>query len=189
LQEKSALRKQMKEKIRSLSAKQKNEYDAQIAENLYALPVWQQAETIGITISRENEINTKPIIEKAWQEGKTVCVPKCDPQEKTMTFRAIRSFDQLESVYFGLQEPIVAMTEEVASRQIDVMIVPGVCFSKAGYRIGYGGGYYDRYLQHFWRPTISLAYSFQVVNHVPFEAHDIPVDMIVTNEKVMMCDE
>lgn len=189
MQEKKAIREQMKARLQQLTTEEKRAYDEQIAEKLYDLPVWQQAKTVALTVSKGYEVNTKLIIEKAWQEGKTVCVPKCDPKTKTMTFRAIRSFSQLESVYFGLQEPIEAITQKFSPREIDVMIVPGICFSKNGYRIGYGGGYYDRYLQYVSKPTISLAYAFQVVDHFPTEPHDIPVDMIITNEKVMICRE
>ncbi|WP_027407800.1 5-formyltetrahydrofolate cyclo-ligase [Anoxybacteroides tepidamans] len=189
MEEKKAIRMQIQKRLRQLDETEKRIYDQQIAEKLYELPVWQQATTIGITVSKGHEVNTKPIIEKAWQEGKIVCVPKCDPALKTMTFRAIRSFDQLESVYFGLQEPIEAITEEISAGDISVMIVPGVCFSEDGYRIGYGGGYYDRYLQHFLKPTISLAYHFQIVPQLPVEPHDIPVGMIITNDKVIVCHE
>ncbi|MBB5324709.1 5-formyltetrahydrofolate cyclo-ligase [Anoxybacillus tepidamans] len=189
MQEKKVIREQMKARLQQLTTETKRAYDEQIARKLYDLPVWQQAKTVALTVSKSHEVNTKPIIEKAWQEGKTVCVPKCDPKTKTMTFRAICSFSQLESVYFGLQEPIEAITKKIYPREIDVIIVPGICFSKDGYRIGYGGGYYDRYLQHVSNSTISLAYAFQVVDHLPTEPHDISVDMIITNEKVMVCDE
>jgi 5-formyltetrahydrofolate cyclo-ligase len=189
MQEKKTLREQMKARLQQLTAEEKQVYDKEIAKTLYTLPLWQKAATIAITISRGNEVNTRPIIEKAWQEGKRVSVPKCDPAKKTMTFREIHSFSQLESVYFGLWEPIEAMTKEVVASEIDFMIVPGVCFSKNGYRIGYGGGYYDRYLQHFSQPTISLAYTMQVVENLPSEPHDIPVKMIITNDEVIVCDE
>ncbi|MBA2873481.1 5-formyltetrahydrofolate cyclo-ligase [Thermaerobacillus caldiproteolyticus] len=189
MEDKKTIRQQMKARLQQLTDEQKQAYDKEIARNLYALPLWQNATTIGITISRGIEVNTKPIIEKAWQAGKAVAVPKCDPVTKTMRFREICSFSQLESVYFDLWEPIAAVTREVAADDIDVMIVPGICFSRNGYRIGYGGGYYDRYLQHFSQTTISLAYTFQVIDDIPSEPHDIPVQQIITNDEVIVCDE
>ncbi|ANB60452.1 5-formyltetrahydrofolate cyclo-ligase [Anoxybacteroides amylolyticum] len=186
---KTFIREQMRERLRQLTPEAKRAYDGQIAARLYAFPVWQRATTVALTISKGQEINTTPLIENAWKEGKIVCVPKCYPTTKTMTFRAIRSFDQLETVYFGLSEPIEAVTDEIAPEAIDVMIVPGICFSIDGYRIGYGGGYYDRYLQQVKSPTVSLAYPFQVMEQLPIEPHDIPVDYIITNEKVIVCHE
>ncbi|MCZ0754619.1 5-formyltetrahydrofolate cyclo-ligase [Anoxybacillus sp. J5B_2022] len=189
MEEKQRIREQMKARLHELTVEEKRAYEEQMVRNLYALPLWQEAQTVALTIAKRHEINTIPMIENAWQTGKTVCVPKCDPATKTMTFRAIRSFAQLETVYFGLQEPIEALTDEVKPAAIDLMVVPGICFSKDGYRIGYGGGYYDRYLQQVKKPTISLAYAFQVVDHLPTEPHDLPVDIIITNEKVIVCHE
>ena len=97
----------------------------------------------------ENEVNTYPIIEKAWEEGKKVVVPKCNKEARTMSFRKISNFDQLETVYMNLREPIPALTEEVNADEIDLQIVPGVAYTERGERIGYGGGYYDRYLMHY----------------------------------------
>ena len=110
---------------------------------------WAEAKTIGITLSMENEVNTYPIIEKAWKEGKRVVVPKCNKETRTMSFRQISNFDQLETVYMNLREPIPALTEEVNADEIDLQIVPGVAYTERGERIGYGGGYYDRYLVHY----------------------------------------
>jgi 5-formyltetrahydrofolate cyclo-ligase len=189
MEEKKEIRKKVKQLLEQLTEKEKQAYSRAIAEKLYALSAWEKAKCIGITISRGNEVNTLPIIKKAWHEGKKVCVPRCNPAEKTMVFRELQSFEQLESVYFGLLEPIENMTTEVRAHDIDLMIVPGVCFSKDGYRIGYGGGYYDRYLPYFSQTTVSLAYSMQIVDKVPTEPHDIPVQLIITNDEVIVCND
>jgi 5-formyltetrahydrofolate cyclo-ligase len=189
MEEKRKMRNKVKQLLTQLTDKEKQEYSKAIAEKLYALSLWEKAKCIGITISRGNEVHTLPIIETAWCQGKKICVPKCHPNEKTMVFREIHSLAQLESVYFGLLEPIEEITKEVAAAEIDLMIVPGIVFARDGYRIGYGGGYYDRYLQQFTNTTISLAYSVQIVARVPAEQHDIPVQMIITNDEVIVCDE
>jgi 5-formyltetrahydrofolate cyclo-ligase len=189
MEEKKQIRKRMQAKLQQLTDEEKQTYDKQIAEKLYELPQWKNADTIAITISKGKEIDTIPIIKQAWSEGKTVSVPKCDPTTKSMAFRQITSFSQLESVYFGLLEPIETVTSEVNKSDMDIIIVPGICFSKNGYRIGYGGGYYDRYLQHVSALTVSLAYCFQVVDSLPIEEHDVPVQMIITNEGVIQCNE
>ena len=181
-EEKVRLRKQIIEHMNSLSEEQYTTLSEQIAFSLYAQKEWAEAKTIGITLSMENEVNTYPIIEKAWEEGKKVVVPKCNKGTRTMSFRKISNFDQLEIVYMNLREPIPARTEEVNADDIDLQIVPGVAYTERGERIGYGGGYYDRYLLHYKGKTLSLAYSFQIVEHIPVEPFDKNVEKIITEK-------
>ncbi|AZJ22364.1 5-formyltetrahydrofolate cyclo-ligase [Bacillus wiedmannii] len=181
-EEKVRLRKQIIEHMNSLSEERYTTLSEQIAFSLYAQKEWAEAKTIGITLSMENEVNTYAIIEKAWEEGKKVVVPKCNKGTRTMSFRQISNFDQLEIVYMNLREPIPARTEEVNADDIDLQIVPGVAYTERGERIGYGGGYYDRYLVHYKGKTLSLAYSFQIVEHIPVEPFDKNVEKIITEK-------
>lgn len=185
-EEKLRLRKQIIEHMNSLSEERYTTLSERIAFSLYAQKEWAEAKTIGITLSMENEVNTYPIIEKAWEEGKKVVVPKCNKGTRTMSFRQISNFDQLEIVYMNLREPIPALTEEVNADEIDLQIVPGVAYTGRGERIGYGGGYYDRYLVHYKGKTLSLAYSFQVVEHIPVEPFDKNVEKIITEKGTMV---
>ncbi|MED0937762.1 5-formyltetrahydrofolate cyclo-ligase [Bacillus mobilis] len=185
-EEKLRLRKQIIEHMNSLSEERYTTLSEQIAFSLYAQKEWAEAKIIGITLSMENEVNTYPIIEKAWEEGKKVVVPKCNKETRTMSFRQISNFDQLETVYMNLREPIPALTEEVGADDIDLQIVPGVAYTGRGERIGYGGGYYDRYLVHYKGKTLSLAYSFQMVEHIPVEPFDKNVEKIITEKGTMV---
>ncbi|MFU2029888.1 5-formyltetrahydrofolate cyclo-ligase [Bacillus wiedmannii] len=185
-EEKVRLRKQIIEHMNSLSEERCTTLSEQIAFSLYAQKEWAEAKTIGITLSMENEVNTYAIIEKAWEEGKKVVVPKCNKGTRTMSFRQISNFDQLEIVYMNLREPILARTEEVNADDIDLQIVPGVAYTERGERIGYGGGYYDRYLVHYKGKTLSLAYSFQIVEHIPVEPFDKNVEKIITEKGTMV---
>ncbi|QIW17105.1 5-formyltetrahydrofolate cyclo-ligase [Bacillus thuringiensis] len=185
-EEKVRLRKQIIEHMNSLSEERYTTLSEKIAFSLYAQKEWAEAKTIGITLSMENEVNTYPIIEKAWEEGKKVVVPKCNKGTRTMFFRQISNFDQLEIVYMNLREPIPALTEEVNADEIDLQIVPGVAYTERGERIGYGGGYYDRYLMHYKGKTLSLAYSFQIVEHIPLEPFDKNVEKIITEKGTMV---
>lgn len=160
-----------------------------ILEKVLASPDYQNAKTIGITISRFPEVNTTSLIEAAWQDDKQVAVPKCIASTRQMDFRLIESFDQLETVYMDLREPIIEKTTAVAKSMIDVQIVPGVVFSNNGYRIGFGGGYYDRYLKDYTGNTISLAFDCQTGHDVPVEVHDMPVAKIITETSVIVCQE
>lgn len=184
---KSVTRKEVKKKLQNLNIKKYNTWSNCIANTLYETTWWRKATVIALTISRDREVSTIPIIERAWSSGKEVVIPKCDPYNHTMKFYRITSFSQLETVYFGLKEPIVEQTTYYKPEEIDLMIVPGVVFSRSGYRIGYGGGYYDRYLADFQGMKISLAFTVQLQKEVPFEPHDVPVEAIITNEGITVC--
>lgn len=160
---------------------------AAILERLFACEEYASAKTIGVTLSRFPEVDTYPLIESAWNSGKRVAVPKCNPGTREMDFRIITSFDDLETVYMDLKEPVVGKTVSVDKGQIDLQIVPGVVFSDEGFRIGFGGGYYDRYLAHYRGDKVSLAFEEQTSHEVPIEEHDVPVNKIITNNRVIQC--
>ncbi|MBY0145680.1 5-formyltetrahydrofolate cyclo-ligase [Neobacillus niacini] len=185
MNEKTLIRKEMKERLSGLSKPYYEDYSYIIARNLYDQDDWIQADVIGVTISKEPEVDTYQIIRKAWESGKEVVVPKCHPKEKMLTFHKITQFSQLESVFYGLFEPIIDQTIEVGHEDIDLLIVPGLAYTRDGFRLGFGGGYYDRYLPQYKGKTISLAFHFQVIPHFPVEEHDIAVSKLITNEEVI----
>ncbi|WHY65714.1 5-formyltetrahydrofolate cyclo-ligase [Neobacillus sp. SuZ13] len=182
---KVSIRKDMKEQLSRLTKPLYEDYSNKIACRLYEDSDWKQAQVIGITISKSPEVDTYQIIERAWELGKQVVVPKCDPKEKRMTFRRITDFSQLETVYYGLLEPIEALTNQMSADRIDLIIVPGLAYTREGYRLGFGGGYYDRYLQNYSGKTLSLAFAQQLVPQLHVEDHDIPVSKIITNDEVI----
>ncbi|MDQ0175191.1 5-formyltetrahydrofolate cyclo-ligase [Bacillus chungangensis] len=179
------LRNEMKEKLAALEQPEYEQYSYMIANQLFKQSMWMDAETIGITISRKPEVDTWQIIRKGWELGKRIVVPKCEPSTKEMTFRVLTAFTQLEKIYYHLFEPIEKETEAVAQKEIDLLLVPGLLFCQNGFRIGFGGGYYDRYLTTFTGKTASLAFSFQVVEKLPVEDHDIPVQTIMTEKSIL----
>ncbi|WP_155591556.1 5-formyltetrahydrofolate cyclo-ligase [Lysinibacillus cavernae] len=147
-----------------------------------------EANIIGMTISNKPEIDTILLIEELWKCGKKVAVPKCHPKTREMSFYAIESFAQLETVYMHLREPIPEKCEFVDASEMDVILVPGVVFDPYGYRIGYGGGYYDRYVLNYKKGKLmSLLFDEQIIDRVPTEEHDCPVDIIVTPTKRIDC--
>ncbi|MDF2904300.1 MAG: 5-formyltetrahydrofolate cyclo-ligase [Bacillus sp. (in: firmicutes)] len=183
--EKNKLRQEMKQKLASQQKKVYEEKSDKIAQNLFKDLSWVNAKTVGITISNPPEVDTYQIIKKAWELGKTVVVPKCQPENRQLRFRVIEDFSQLEKVFFGLYEPIESITSEVDSHMIDLLIVPGLAFSREGYRIGFGGGYYDRYLKNYHGDKLSLCFDIQIVPHLPVEDHDLPVAKIITDHEVI----
>ncbi|MCO7176509.1 5-formyltetrahydrofolate cyclo-ligase [Sporolactobacillus kofuensis] len=153
-----------------------------VRNRLFDSDLWKNTKTLGITLSIGREIETMAIITRAWAEKKRVAVPKCDPSDRSLHFYKLDSFRQLESGYFGLMEPITEKTRAVDKHAIDLLIVPGVGFDLNGYRIGYGGGYYDRFLQRFSGLTVSLLLQMQLIDAVPVEEHDQNVDWLITED-------
>lgn len=160
-----------------------------IVNQLIQTAEFHHAKTIGLTLSQFPEVDTRPLIEAAWQAGKRVTVPKCIKETRDMNFRLITSYTQLETVYMNLLEPIVAETATIEKETIDLQIVPGVVFSNEGYRIGFGGGYYDRYLTDYKGHKLSLAFDCQINGTVPVESHDIPIHKIFTPTREIICQE
>jgi 5-formyltetrahydrofolate cyclo-ligase len=185
MKEKSELRQEIKEKLSALSKPLYEHWSLAIARALYETKEWNEAAVIGLTISKAPEVDTYQIIRKAWELGKTVVIPKCNPKDKSMTFRTLTSFTQLESVYFGLYEPIEKETKETVSSEIDLLIVPGVAYNLQGYRVGFGGGYYDRYLSAYTGKTASLAFTPQINENLPVEQHDLPVSKLITEKGII----
>ncbi|WP_231889846.1 5-formyltetrahydrofolate cyclo-ligase [Oceanobacillus sp. Castelsardo] len=178
---KTELRKRTINKLKYLSEDEKLEIEQQLRNNLLGSDIWQKAKTIGITISQGVEWDTTTLIEKAWDERKAVCVPKCLPN-KEMVFYLINDFHQLEKGLYEILEPNPKKTSKVKKQNIDLLIVPGVVFDQNGYRIGFGGGYYDRFLVDFPNETISLASHLQVIDRIPTDFYDLPVKCIITEE-------
>lgn len=178
--DKSSQRKEMTNLLKTMDPEEHRQKSNAIIDFLMEDPAFQAASIIGTTISAFPEVDTRKLLEKCWKAGKKTAVPKCDPVSRAMTFRLVDDLNQLETVYMKLKEPIIELTKEVPPEQIDLLIVPGVVFSTDGYRIGFGGGYYDRYLTRYKGPTRSLAFASQLVDAVPVEAHDIPVEHICT---------
>jgi len=185
--DKTTFRKQMKKQLAAIGRLEYEQYSYEIARRLYDHPYWKEAETLGITVSNIPEVDTWQIIRRAWQEGKKVAVPKCLPKSRDMDFREITSFKQLEQVYSGLYEPKPGDTPYIQKGQIELLLVPGLAFTKDGYRLGFGGGYYDRYLQGYTGQKISLAFSIQLCEQLPIQDHDLPVDHIITERESFIC--
>lgn len=177
--EKVAIRKQVIETLTSLTSEEKRRIEASFYEVLFSSPIWKNARSIGVTLSNGFEWNTEPIIRQAWLEGKKVGVPKSIHATRELHFYQIEQFNQVKSGYFGIREPIPEQTTRLDSNEIDLMIVPGVVYTETGYRIGFGGGYYDRLLTDYPHATVSLVHFNQLVKEIPIENHDIPVKYMI----------
>ena len=176
---KKALRKQTLQKLKSLSAEEKEVMDAWLTEQLLLHPFYKEAKTIATYLSFPHEFQTARLINQAQKDGKTILIPKTYPHGK-MDF-VLYEPEKLERNSFGLLEPQGDFTILEPS-QIDLIHVPGLAFNPAGYRIGYGGGYYDRYLSNYSDNSISTLYPCQIQNFQP-EHYDIPVAEVLIYER------
>ena len=176
---KSELRKQVLQEMKALSQEQKQAIDQALNERLLQHPFYQEAKVIATYLSFPHEFQTQELIEQALRDGKKVLIPKTYPKGR-MDF-VVYDPQQLVKTSFGLLEPQGDL-EVVDVSQIDLIHVPGLAFTTEGYRIGYGGGYYDRYLKHFSGNTLSTVYPCQIRDFIP-EDHDIPVQEVLVDER------
>lgn len=152
----------------------------QICQKVAALPAFQEREWIFAYMDFNREVMTGELIEEAWKLGKRVAVPKVEGSD--MTFYEITSFEQLRPGYFQIPEP-EECPEAICENAL--LIVPGVAFDREHHRVGYGQGFYDRYLSvHKNHVTVAVAFEFQVVDSVPYEELDISPQILVTEKGI-----
>lgn len=141
-----------------------------------ASEAYRQAKTIYGYLPYNQEVRTTQMLQKALEDGKRIAVPKCYGDE--MRFIYLEDLSQVEKGYCGIPEPIA--DGPIADDPTALVLMPGLAFTKEGARMGYGGGFYDKFLaaepNH---PTLALCYDFQMVEHLDTEAHDIPVDTVL----------
>ena len=176
---KSELRKQVLQEMKALPREQKQFIDQALTERLLHHPFYQEAKVIASYLSFPHEFQTQELIDQALRAGKKVLIPKTYPKGR-MDF-VVYDLQQLVKTSFGLLEPQGDL-EVVDASQIDLIHVPGLAFTTEGYRIGYGGGYYDRYLEHFTGHSMSTIYPCQIRDFIP-EDHDIPVQEVLIDER------
>jgi 5-formyltetrahydrofolate cyclo-ligase len=175
-------RKAMRAALEKLDEKERKEISERLQQNLFQTDLWNNAEVIGVYLSVGTEWDTRGIIRQALEEGKRVCIPKTLPETREMVFYQVEDSSQVAPGHWGLDEPIVEKTTPVSKQDIDLLIVPGLLFTRTGYRIGQGGGYYDRFLADFINPTVSLLHTNQLVESIQIEHFDIPINYLITEE-------
>ena len=176
---KKSLRKQVLQELKSLSKEEKQSMNDWLTEQFFQHPFYKEAKTIATYLSFPHEFQTARLIEQAQKDGKTILIPKTYPHGKMDL--VLYEPEKLERNSFGLLE---AQGEAIVFEpsQIDLIHVPGLAFNPSGYRVGYGGGYYDRYLEHFTGHTISTLYPCQIQDFQP-DPHDIPVEEVLIYER------
>ena len=174
--DKSALRKQIREKKRAMTEAQIVEASARLGALFAASEAYQKAGSIYGYLPYNQEVRTVPMLERAIRDGKRVAVPKCYGDE--MRFIWMEDLSRVEKGYAGIPEPIE--DGPVADDETALVLMPGLAFDPQGHRIGYGGGFYDRFLaDEPGHPTLALCYDFQMLPELETEEFDIPVDSVL----------
>ena len=174
--DKAVLRQAIRQAKREMTPQRIAEASARLAEKFLQSDLYHQAKTIYGYLPYNQEVRTVPMLEQAIRDGKQVAVPKVYGEE--MKFIYMTDLSLVEKGYAGIPEPIA--DEPVADDPGALVLMPGLAFTKSGDRMGYGGGFYDRFLAaEPAHPTVALCYDFQIVEAIPTEEHDIPVDLVI----------
>ena len=179
--DKKALRAEIKAKKRAMTEEQIAATSEALAQQLYDHPAYKEATSIFGYLSYNQEVRTMPMLEQAQRDGKRVAVPKVIGD--TMIFIWLDDLSRIELGYCNIPEPIDNGPEAIDETALVMM--PGLAFDPTGRRCGYGGGFYDRYLeQHPNHPTIAMCYGFQMFDQLDTDPHDIPVNYVLSQEVI-----
>ena len=174
--DKTELRRSIRQQKRAMTEAEIVARSAKLGELFAASEAYKNAKTIYGYLPYNQEVRTVPMLERALKDGKRVAVPKCYGEE--MRFIYLDALTKVAKGYAGIPEPIA--DEPVADDETALVLMPGLAFDPKGHRIGYGGGFYDKFLaaepNH---PTLALCYEFQMLPSLETEEHDIPVDCVL----------
>lgn len=185
--EKIKLRKEITGRIGQIEEKEAIEKSKEIKKRLFMLEEYKNAERIVFYCSLKSEVDTGEMLAEASSRGKIIMLPRISGDRKSLEICTVNSLSEdLEVGNWGIMEPCrkaVPLTDPVC---VDLVIVPGLVFDKRGYRLGRGKGFYDRYLESLCGvKKIGLAFDLQVVDNIPLESHDVKLDYIITESRLI----
>lgn len=186
--EKNRLREEYKIKRANIEPSEKRILDTKICERFLSLASFRFADTLLMYYPLESEVDVTPIAKAALALGKKVAYPKCDSKNLTMDFYFVGSTDKLISGTYGIKEPsednpVYAIKNENI-HNTTICLIPAVLYDKKGFRIGYGKGYYDRYLSRFKGAKAGIVYSDFIIDNLPHGRYDLAVDYILSERGV-----
>ena len=168
----------------SMDPAEKQRQDSEIAQRIWMMREYQKAAVFFTYVSKPIEVDTMGLIHRAWEDGKMVVVPRCVPGTDDMEFFEIHSEEDLEKGSFGVLEPIAAKCRKIEDFSQGFCIVPGLCFDSHGFRLGYGKGYYDRFLSSFGGFKAGICYCSCIQWNLPHGYFDKPVDVLTTEKYI-----
>jgi 5-formyltetrahydrofolate cyclo-ligase len=186
---KSELRREYTHMREAMDQKEVDRLSEKIIDTILKLPVFKRAETVMVYLNFKNEVDSLKMIEESFKAGKKVLIPYC--KKETMEIIPAELNDIEKEIVRGKNGYLQTRKEcvkPVPVEDIDLVIVPGIAFDKRCYRLGFGAGYYDRFLRklNFEKPTIGVCYDFQIIHSIPTEPHDVPLDFIITEERILV---
>ncbi len=182
--DKNLLRKSLLQKRAHLGSDERQLASFQIYHHALKWEVFQTSHTIHIYLNQPEEVATSGWIESAWAQQKKVVVPYLRPSSKTMGHSQLDSFQQLQNGPFSIPEPHPKYRVDVDLKTVDLVVVPGVGFDRKGGRLGYGQGYYDRFLSQVQALRVGLAFECQIVDQVPQTEHDVRMHFLISETGV-----
>ena len=193
------MKKRLREKLLktrdSITPGLKSFKESDIEDRLFSLDVFKKAQSILMYVSFRSEVDTRKYLDDILRLGKKLVLPLVDTRHKMLKLYEVKDPGELKPGYMGILEPGILRYRRCSLRDIDLVVIPGTGFDPRGNRLGYGGGYYDKLLSLESRElaevehitTVALAFEEQIGEEIPSEPHDIKVDMILTDKRLIQC--
>lgn len=170
--------------------------EASIEKKLFDLDIFKKSKNILMYVSFRSEVDTRKYLDDLPALGKKLILPVVDAKHKVLKLYEVKDTSELAPGYMGIPEPDIREDRRVTVNDIDLVVIPGTGFDIKGNRLGYGGGYYDRLLSYESKqmakiehiPTVALAFEEQLCENIPAEPHDITVDIIITDKRLIHCN-
>ena len=185
---KDNLRKNILIERKNMRIEDVTDFSNKIIDTIKELPEFKNSKNIMLYLSFNNEVNTYPLVKWCLDNDKTVIAPYCVQRSKEIVpYKITNLSNDLIKSTFGVMEPNHNLLEKVNIEDIDLILVPGVAFDEHCNRIGFGAGYYDRFLCKKSKntPAIGMAYNYQIIDKVPTDEYDVPLDFIITEKRVI----
>jgi len=185
---KNEIRKLLKNKRLNLSKEEVLAKSKQIKNRLFKIDYYKKAKNILFYVSYDGEVFTHDAIKESFIDKKVV-VPISNKEDYSLILSKLNSFEDLVEGPYGILEPKKEKIKEISFDEIDLIIIPGIVFDLKGNRIGHGKGFYDRLLKNTKVSIIALAFEFQIIGKIPVDKNDKPVDIIITEKRIIYCKD
>jgi 5-formyltetrahydrofolate cyclo-ligase len=186
---KSELRREYTKMREDMDQSEVERLSEKIIDTVLKLPVFKRAETVMVYLNFKNEVDSLKMIEESYKAGKKVVIPYCTKETMEIIPSELNDIEtEIVKGKNGYLQTKKDCVKPVPIEDIDLIVVPGIAFDKRCYRLGFGAGYYDRFLRklNFEKPTIGLCYDFQIIHSIPVEEHDVPLDFVITEERILV---
>ena len=183
-------KKQIRDEVKAgrlkITGDEKSALDGAILRRFLSLASYRYSQTLLLYAPLSGEIDVMPLAKAAWESGRRVAFPRCRPEDNAMTFYFVSSPDELSPAHFGIREPSPdAEPYDPESPDLTVCVIPALAFDRDGFRVGYGGGFYDRFLNDFRGAKVGLVYERFLIPRAPRGRFDTAADAIVTEKGVI----